>query len=148
MKVKFLIYFIVSFFLTCGLVRDNRAYEYDISYSYQGEEIIFHIQNKLGRKIPWRHVTSIGVSLIKENKDHEEFWSMGNVGCDDLNTELKYGATPKGFLVYKNKKLEVGKKYTFYFMPLVPRREFWIEFVYDPPKGTMTEVGKDENKTD
>ncbi|TGM98340.1 hypothetical protein [Leptospira yasudae] len=134
MKTQIHIYLLLFLFLSCGLVRDNRAYEYDISYSYQGENIIFHIQDKLKEKVSWRHVTSIGVYSIEVTGNHEAFWYMRNVGCDDLGTELQYGVAPKGFLVRKHRNLEVGKKYTFYFIPLVPRREFRLEFTYDPPK--------------
>lgn len=134
MKFKVATYFLVIFVLACRPTRDSKAFDYDISYTYQGKDIVFHINNKNLRKIPWRHISDIGVSLIKENDEHEVVWFMQNVGCDDLNTDLKFGSTPNGYLVQKNKKLEVGGKYLFYFIPISGSREFRLEFVYNPPR--------------
>ncbi|TGK31383.1 hypothetical protein EHQ05_00760 [Leptospira yasudae] len=134
MRVRLILLYFLTFHLFCGSVRDAKAYDFDISYTYDADKIIFHIQNKLGRKIPWRHINSLGVYSIKENGDHETFLYMTNVGCIDANVELKYGIIPEGFLVKERKSLNVGNKYIFYFIPIILGREFRLEFTYDPPK--------------
>ncbi|TGL66534.1 hypothetical protein [Leptospira kmetyi] len=133
MKKKTTALCFILFYLSCGPTRDKRAFDYDISYTYQGEDIVFHVQDKLQRKIPWRAITTVGLYAVKENNEHEVFWYMNNFTSNDLNTELKYGSVPEGFSVKENKKLRHNQKYTFYFIPIAPLREFRLEFVYNPP---------------